>query len=173
MVYFTAHDFVFRFRWLTLQSWWCWSVSQQLHWQREIPQCTDVPCSPSCNHLLQSGTFSSVSPYHLDRQLQFSAVTKQNCIMYDRCFQLTNMHALFLWCLSQGAYIEVDLVDLVDYLQVSGQEGLQQIYRPALQSFRENCVVGVGKRAPGEVPGLQCRGNTSHPSYAISSLWTL
>lgn len=61
---------------------------------------------------------------------------------------------LFLRCLSHGTHIEVDLVDLVDDLQVSGQEGLQQLHRPTLQSLREDCVVGVGKSAPSEVPGL-------------------
>ncbi len=58
---------------------------------------------------------------------------------------------------SQYTYIEVDLVDLVDDLQVSGQEGLQQLHRPALQSLGEDCVVGVGKGALSEVPGLQRR----------------
>lgn len=57
-----------------------------------------------------------------------------------------------------STYVEVDLVDLVDDLQVSGQERLQQVHGPALQSFRQDCVVGVGKGAPGEVPGLQERG---------------
>lgn len=80
---------------------------------------------------------------------------------------------LILWCQSRGAYIEVDLVDLVDDLQVSGQEGRQQIYGPALQSFREDCVVGVGKSASGEVPGLQRRGITSHLSCAINALRTM
>lgn len=65
-----------------------------------------------------------------------------------------------------SAYVEVDLVDLVDDLQVSGQERLQQVHGPAFQSFRQDCVVGVGKGAPGEVPGLQERGaldrNTVH-----------
>lgn len=56
-----------------------------------------------------------------------------------------------------SAYVQVDLVDLVDDLQVSGQELLQQVYRPALQSLRQDCVVGVGKGASGEVPGLRRR----------------
>lgn len=56
-----------------------------------------------------------------------------------------------------SSHVEVDLVDLVDDLQVSGQERLQQIYGPALQSFGQDCVIGVGKGAPGEVPGLQTR----------------
>lgn len=47
------------------------------------------------------------------------------------------------------------LVDLVDDLQVSGQEGLQQLHGPALQSLGEDCVVGVGESALSEVPGLQ------------------
>ena len=58
-----------------------------------------------------------------------------------------------------SAYVQVDLVDLVDDLQVSGQELLQQVHRPAFQSFRQDGVVGVGKGACGEVPGLQGRGN--------------
>lgn len=79
----------------------------------------------------------------------------------------------FLRRVSNGAYVEVDLVDLVDDLQVSGQEGLQQIYRPALQSFGEDCVVGVGKSAPSEVPGLQRRGITSHLRGVVNDLWTM
>lgn len=67
-----------------------------------------------------------------------------------------------------SAYVEVDLVDLVDDLQVSGQERLQQVHGPAFQSFGQDGVVGVGKGAPGEVPGLQERGtldrSTVHPS---------
>lgn len=54
-------------------------------------------------------------------------------------------------------YIEVGLVDLVDDLQVSGQEVLQQLHRPALQRLGEDGVVGVSEGAPGEVPGLQRR----------------
>lgn len=66
---------------------------------------------------------------------------------------------LFLECLILGTYIEVDLVDLVDDLQVSGQERGQQLHRPALQSLGEDCVVGVRKSALGEIPGLQRRGS--------------
>lgn len=80
---------------------------------------------------------------------------------------------LFLQCQSHGAYIKVGLVDLVDDLQVSGQEGLQQIHRPALQSFREDCVVGVGKSAPSEVPGLRRRGIASHLSCVTNDLRTM
>lgn len=50
--------------------------------------------------------------------------------------------------------IEVALVDLVDDLQVSGQQRLQQLHRPTLQSLGQNGVVGVGEGASGEVPGL-------------------
>lgn len=60
--------------------------------------------------------------------------------------------------MNYSTHIQVDLVDLVDDLQVSGQEVLQQLHRPALQSLREDCVVGVGERSPGEVPGLQRGG---------------
>lgn len=51
--------------WLTLQSWRFWSVSQRLRSQRESPQCTDEPCSPSCIRPLQSETFSSACRCHL------------------------------------------------------------------------------------------------------------
>lgn len=56
-------------------------------------------------------------------------------------------------------YVEVDLVDLVDDLQVPGQERLQQVDGPALQSFGQDRVVCVGEGAPGEVPGLWRRDN--------------
>lgn len=62
------------------------------------------------------------------------------------------------WCwrvfVSRGSYVEVALVDLVDDLQVSRQQGLQQVHGPALQSFGQDGVVGVGEGAPGQVPGL-------------------
>lgn len=57
----------------------------------------------------------------------------------------------------QGTYVEVGLVDLVDDLQVSGQQRLQQLHRPTLQGLGEDGVVGVGEGAPGEIPGLQSR----------------
>ncbi|KAG7229140.1 hypothetical protein INR49_013083 [Caranx melampygus] len=44
-----------------------------------------------------------------------------------------------------GTYIEVDLVDLIDDLQVSGQQRLQQLHRPTLQSLGQHSVVGVGE----------------------------
>lgn len=83
-----------------------------------------------------------------------------------------------------SAYVQVDLVDLVDDLQVSGQERLQQVHRPAFQSFRQDCVVGVGEGASGEVPGLQGEWETEpgtlsehsqplfldpHPSFSPST----
>lgn len=55
---------------------------------------------------------------------------------------------------ARDSYVEVALVDLVDDLQVSRQQGLQQVHGPALQSFRQDGVVGVGEGAPGQVPGL-------------------
>lgn len=51
-------------------------------------------------------------------------------------------------------YVEVALIDLVDDLQVPGQQGLQQLNWPALQSLRQHSVVGVGKGSFGQVPGL-------------------
>lgn len=56
--------------------------------------------------------------------------------------------------MSCDSYVEVALVDLVDDLQVSRQQGLQQVHGPALQSFRQDGVVGVGEGAPGQIPGL-------------------
>lgn len=55
-------------------------------------------------------------------------------------------------------YVEVVLVDLVDDLQVPGQQGLQQLHGPALQSLRQHRVVGVGEGAPRQVPGLRGGG---------------
>lgn len=54
----------------------------------------------------------------------------------------------------QGTYIQVSLVDLVDDLQVSGEQLLHQVHRPALQGFGEHRVVGVGESPLGDVPGL-------------------
>lgn len=79
------------------------------------------------------------------------------CQRYVQSIKNINLF-LFLQCLSYSTYVEVDLVDLVDDLQVSGQKLLQQLHRPALQSLGEDCVIGVCKSAPSEVPGLQRRG---------------
>ena len=43
-------------------------------------------------------------------------------------------------------------VDLVDDLQVSGQDSLKHGHRPSLQSLREQRVVGVGKRLGADAP---------------------
>ncbi len=46
------------------------------------------------------------------------------------------------------------LVDLVDDLYVTRQDGLEELHRPGLQRFRHQGVVGVGEDARGDVPGL-------------------
>ena len=45
-------------------------------------------------------------------------------------------------------------VDLVDDLQLPGEEGLEELDRPLLEGFRQQRVVGVRQRANREVPGL-------------------
>src|SRR5437899_1293704 len=50
--------------------------------------------------------------------------------------------------------IEQAAVDLVDDLQVTGQQPLEPSDRPAFQSFGQQGVVRVGQRSLREVPGL-------------------
>lgn len=51
--------------------------------------------------------------------------------------------------------LQVPPVDLVDDLQVARQEILEEVNRPALQSFRQDGVVGVGTGTSDNVPGLR------------------
>lgn len=64
--------------------------------------------------------------------------------------------------LPHGTYIQVSLVDLVDDLQVSGEQLLHQVHWPALQGFGEHRVVGVGEGLLGDVPGLMVVGESQH-----------
>lgn len=59
------------------------------------------------------------------------------------------------------AYLQVPPVDLVDDLQVPGQQVLEEVDGPALQSLRQNGVVGVGTGTNHNVPGLQTEGAES------------
>ena len=52
------------------------------------------------------------------------------------------------------SYLQVPPVDLVDDLQVSRQEVFEEVDRPALESFRQDSVVGVGAGLNHDVPGL-------------------
>lgn len=188
---------------LTFQSWWCWSGSAPLRWQRENPRCRDGPCWPSYTRPLRSETSSSVCQRLLGKEQQFSAernkttpngysseIPEKN-LTADKQSRFVEADFLFLKELKRflrgkqfnilkstftngwnstkyaevvrcsrctaAAYIQVSLVDLVDDLQVSGQQLLQQLHRPALQSLGQNRVVGVGKGPAGQVPGLQKR----------------
>lgn len=50
--------------------------------------------------------------------------------------------------------LQVPPVDLIDDLQVSRQQILEEVDGPALQSFGQDCVVGVGTGTNHDVPGL-------------------
>ena len=50
--------------------------------------------------------------------------------------------------------IQESPVDLVDDLQLPGEEGFEQFDRPLLQGLRQERVVRVGQRANGDVPRL-------------------
>lgn len=53
--------------------------------------------------------------------------------------------------------IEKSTIDLVDDLQMPGDEQLEQLNWPALQGLGKQCVVGVSQRAQRQVPGLSPR----------------
>ncbi len=64
-------------------------------------------------------------------------------------------------------------VDLIDDVQVSRQQILEEVHGPALQGFRQDGVVGVGTRMNNDVPGLDTetqRGQISDTvTYAHAS----
>jgi len=45
------------------------------------------------------------------------------------------------------------VVNLEDYLQMSGQQTVEQIHRPCLQGFRQQSVVGERKGLAADLPG--------------------
>lgn len=58
---------------------------------------------------------------------------------------------------SSSPHLHVPPVDLIDDLQVSGQQVLKQVDGPALQRLRQDGVVGVGTRTDHDVPSLDAR----------------
>ena len=46
-------------------------------------------------------------------------------------------------------------IDLVNNLQVTGQNRFQHANGPTLQGFGQNCMVGVCTRANSQFPGLR------------------
>lgn len=51
--------------------------------------------------------------------------------------------------------LHVAAVDFVDDLEMSGQQGLEEVDRPAFQSLRQHSVVGVGAGPNTDVPCLR------------------
>lgn len=60
------------------------------------------------------------------------------------------------------SYLQVPPVDLIDDLQVSWQQILEEVDGPALQSFRQDCVVCVGTGTNHNVPGLHTERTEPH-----------
>ena len=90
-----------------------------------------------------------VIPNHF-HSTHFSLIaTRKSCVLHTR--EILRIHDE---CVRASTYLQVDLVDVVDDLQVSGQEHLQQLHRPALQRLGQHRVVGVGERTLGDVPCL-------------------
>lgn len=58
-------------------------------------------------------------------------------------------------------HIQVSLVDLIDDLQVPGEQLLHQVHGPALQGLGKHRVVGVGEGPSGDVPGLAGKSQCS------------
>lgn len=63
--------------------------------------------------------------------------------------------------------LQVATVDLIDNFQVTGQQMSKQVDWPALQSFRKDCVIGVGTCMHTDVPGL----NKSKKKNMCKTLW--
>lgn len=66
-----------------------------------------------------------------------------------------------------ASYLQVPPVDLVDDLQVTRQQVLEEVDGPALQGFRQDGVVGVGTGTDHDVPGLDTE--RTGPSNIITS----
>jgi hypothetical protein len=62
-------------------------------------------------------------------------------------------HALAVAQVAHAHLVEKAAVDLLDDLQMPGQDGAEQVQRPGFQRFRQQGVVGVGEALPGELPG--------------------
>ena len=52
------------------------------------------------------------------------------------------------------SYLHEFLIDFVDDLEMSWEEGLQHGHGPALECLGEQSVVGVGEGAHADIPGL-------------------
>ena len=65
--------------------------------------------------------------------------------------------------------LQVAAVDLIDYLQVTGQKMGKQVDRPALKSFGKDCVIGVGTGAHAHIPGLNINRGTNVKAALIPS----
>lgn len=52
------------------------------------------------------------------------------------------------------SYLQVPPVDLVNDVEVSRQQVLEEVHGPALQCLRQHGVVGVGTGSDHNVPGL-------------------
>lgn len=53
-----------------------------------------------------------------------------------------------------SSYLQVSPVDLVNDVEVSRQQVLEEVHRPALQCLRQHGVVGVGTGSDHNIPGL-------------------
>lgn len=62
---------------------------------------------------------------------------------------------------ASSAHIQEALVDLIDDLEVAGQQRLNEMHGPALQGLRQHSVVGVGAGPDRHVPGLMDRTGES------------
>lgn len=58
-------------------------------------------------------------------------------------------------CFMLRSDLQVAPVDFIDDLEVPGQQGLEQVNRPAFQSLRQHSVVSVGTCLHTDVPCLQ------------------
>lgn len=56
--------------------------------------------------------------------------------------------------ITRSSYLQVPPVDLVNDLEVSRQQVLEEVHGPALQCLRQHGVVGVGTGTDHDVPGL-------------------
>lgn len=55
-------------------------------------------------------------------------------------------------------YLKVPLVYLIDDVQMTREQGFEEVNRPALQCLRQDGVIGVRTGTHHNVPGLETKG---------------
>lgn len=76
-------------------------------------------------------------------------------LLWPSFFDQTHSHDLLVIArVSLPQFLEIQVVDVVDQFQVSGQQAANQVNGPLLKSLRQDGVVRVGEGVVADIPGL-------------------